>query len=155
MVWTVLGKFEHLDGQVDLQKPKEKWQVVASIKSVPKWTDSKCVTLIKVFVLKRRPLINASSEPKLRTNVPIWHFFPQMYGAFNFPRITCLDPFEFSLSIVADSRSMNCTLTQFPSKIIFESNKSDWKERKVKNVQRRLISKGRIFHYWQREVNHM
>ena len=155
MFWIVLGEFEHFHGQVYLQEPEQKWQVVASIKSMPEWTNGECVTLIDVFVFKWSPLINASPEPKLRADVPIGNFFPQMWRAFDFPGITGLDSLEFSFPKVTDSRGVYGALTEFPAKVVLEPDESDWEEGKVKNVKGWLFSECGILHYWQGVVNDM
>jgi len=51
-----------------------------------------------------------------------------MNGSLNNVRVTGFDSFETIISRVTDTRSMHCTLTQLPPKIVLEPEKSNTKE---------------------------
>ena len=81
-----------------------------------------------MFIFERSAFINASSEPKLWAHVPMCDFISQMNGSLNNVRVTGFDSFETIISRVTDTRSMHCTLTQLPPKIVLEPEKSNTKE---------------------------
>ena len=75
MFWDVLSKLEHFSGEIDLQEPEQEGEIVSTVKSVPECTNSECVGLVDLFVLEWCSFVDASSEPELRTHVPVCDLF--------------------------------------------------------------------------------
>ncbi len=120
----MLYKFEDLALCVNLHKPKEEWDVISCIESVPESTDHEDPKLGYASASEGWSLVYAFSEPLLDCNVPVGDFISDVFVRFDDHGTASVDELEL-LPVITDSTGMNACNTQLPAKVIFEANESD------------------------------
>ena len=143
----MFDKSENFSLSIYLNKPKEKWDIIPCIESMPKCADHENPKLGHSSSSERRSLINAFSKPLLNSDVPMGNFISDVFIAFNNNWTACIDQFEF-FTIITDTTCMDASNTQFPSKVIFEPNKSDANKRVKQNIKCVMFIKFISFHVW-------
>lgn len=145
-------KSKYLSLSINLDKPKEKCEIVTCIKTVPKCTYHKNPQLWDSSAFKGRSLVHTFSEPFLHCDVPMRNLVSDMLISLYNDRAARIYEFEF-ISIVRNSAGMNTGDTKFPSKVIFESNQSDANERVEKDVKSVFLVEFFSFHVWAWSYN--
>lgn len=107
-----------------LCKPKNKGDIVSSIESMPKCTYSKHIYLTYGLILEMTPLVNTFSQPLLYQDVPIVNLLPHMDSCLDNDWVGYVDTIEI-MTIIADSRRVNCTHTKLPAEVILASGQSN------------------------------
>ena len=140
-------KSKDLTLSINLNKPKEKWEIISCIKSVPKSTDHEDPQLWNPSTFERRSLVNTFSQPLLNCNVPMWNLVSDVFVTLNNDRTTCIDQFEL-FSIKTHTTCMYTCNTKFPTKVIFESYECDADKRVKQNIKCIMLKELISFHVW-------
>lgn len=120
----MLDKSENLPLGVNLNKPQEKGEIISCIEPVPESADHKNPQLWNSSAFEGRSLVNTFSQPLLNGNVPMGYFVSNVFVSFDHYWTACVDKSKL-MPIVGDAACMYTGNTQFPSKVVLESDECD------------------------------
>ena len=74
-----------------MAEPEEKRDVVAAIVPMPEGANQEGVHLTEHLIPEGSTLVDTSSQPLLRSHIPVGDFDPHMHGAFHNFRVASLN----------------------------------------------------------------